>query len=137
MKRNLLTTRNYGNDIALLLLRVVVGIIMLVNHGLGKVEKFGNDPLKFMDFLGVGPQISLALVAFAEAGCSILIILGFVFRWALTPLIITMLVIIFKAKAGEPFGEIELPLFYLSVYAALFITGPGKYSVDNMLKPGS
>jgi putative oxidoreductase len=136
MKRNLLTTRNYGNDAALLSLRIAAGMLMLILHGAGKVQKLGNEDVKFMDFLGMGPDVSLWLVAFAEAICSILIAAGFVFRYALTPLIITMLVVIFNVKAASPLTEIELPLLYLSIYITLFITGPGKYAVDNLLKPG-
>jgi putative oxidoreductase len=136
MKRNLITTRNYGNDAALLLIRFAAGGLMLVNHGIGKVQKLSADEIKFMDFMGMGPEISLALVAFAEAVCAGLVMIGFVFRFALVPLIITMLVAAFVANAGEPFAEIESPLFYLLIYIALFITGPGKYSVDNSLQPG-
>lgn len=135
MKLNLLTPRNFGNDVALLLLRLTVGILMLFNHGYGKVERLaGDESVKFMDFMGLGPQLSLGLVAFAEAACSVLIIPGLLFRFALIPLIITMLVVLFKAHAGDPFKEVELPVFFLLVYISLFITGPGKYSVDSRWK---
>jgi putative oxidoreductase len=44
-----------------------------------------------------------------------------------------MLVAAFVAHAGDPFGKKEMALLYLLVYITLFITGPGKYSIDNAL----
>lgn len=106
---------------------------MLINHGTGKIHKLYDDPIKFMDFLGMGATMSLWLVVFAEAVCAGLIIIGFVTRFAVIPLIITMLVALFVANSGEPFSEVELPVIYLMAYIILLITGPGKYSVDHSI----
>jgi putative oxidoreductase len=136
MKRNLITTKNFGNDTALLVLRIVIGLLMFILHGTGKVHKLSEGNVQFIDFLGMGPDVSLWLVAFAEAGCSLLIVAGFLFRFSLVPLLITMLVIIFHVNAGKPLDDSEIPVLYLICYVTLFITGPGKYSIDNFLKPG-
>lgn len=133
MKIKLFSTGNYSNDIALLLLRVTFGGLLFFDHGIGKINKLHQDPVKFMDFLGLGPEISLYLVVFAEAACALLVACGLLTRLACIPLIITFLVVLFISKAGEPFTEIELPLMYLLSFIILFITGPGKYSVDSLL----
>lgn len=130
MKNQLFSIRNYNNDLALLLLRITVGGLLLINHGIGKIEKLQNPPVKFMDFMGIGPEASLCLVIFAEAVCSMLVVLGLVTRLACIPVIITFLVAILDAHAGSPLSKIELPLIYLLSYIILLITGPGKYSID-------
>ena len=119
-------------DLATLILRVSIGVIMAY-HGYGKLMHFSEMQEKFMNFLGLGPSISLALVVFAELFCSILLILGFMTRAALIPLIITMLVALFSAHNGDIFGKGELAALYLVAYTSLILTGPGRYSVDGIL----
>ena len=134
MKNLLFTTKSYSIDLGLLILRITFGGLMFINHGLGKIEKLQQHPVKFMDFMGIGQDASLWLVVFAEAVCTLLLVLGFATRLALIPLIITMLVATFKANAGQPFSEIELPLLYLLPFIALLFTGPGKYSIDRLIE---
>ena len=80
----------YG-DVALLILRLQLGILMLT-HGFPKLMNYSERMDKFADPFGLGPAASLALVIFAEFFCSILLIVGFKVRLAVIPLIITMLV---------------------------------------------
>ncbi|MEL7118139.1 MAG: DoxX family protein [Bacteroidota bacterium] len=127
--------QNRNNDLALLILRIVFGGSMLYGHGIGKLMRlFSGEEIQFFNFLGIGPEISLALCAFAEFFCAILIVLGLFTRWAALPLIFAMLVAIFGAHFGDPFGKIEKALLFLAAYAALFLTGAGSYSIDGLLK---
>ena len=41
--------------------------------------------IKFMDFMGLGPDISLTLVVFSEGLCAALLVLGLFTRWASIP----------------------------------------------------
>jgi putative oxidoreductase len=119
--------------LAMLLLRLFLGIAMLM-HGFPKLEKLmdgGN--IEFMNFLGLGPTISLVLVVFAEFICSILLILGLLTRWSLIPLIITMLVAVFGVHINDGFEKMELGLHYLAGYFIVLIIGAGKYSIDGIL----
>jgi len=119
--------------IALLLIRVFVAVFMLT-HGVPKLGRlFSGEEIKFMDFMGMGPVVSLALAVFAEFLCSILIALGAATRLASVPLIITMCTAAFVAHADDPFGTKEKPLLFLVVFIFLLITGAGKYSVDSLL----
>jgi len=122
-------------DIGLLLLRVTFGGLMLINHGWGKMMKFfGDDPIKFADPIGMGETASLALAVFAEVLCAVLIILGFLTRWATIPLITTMLVAIFIVHISDPFKKMEMAILYLIPYIVIWINGAGKYSVDALIK---
>lgn len=125
----------YPNNVstALLILRVVIGILMLM-HGWGKMETlFSGEPIQFADPIGIGANFSLALAVFAEVLCSILLILGLVTRFAAIPLLITMLVAVLVVHVADPFARQELPLLYASIYLVILITGAGKFSIDNMI----
>lgn len=117
-------------DAGLFLLRVGIGAMMLFGHGLGKVSKFFDDPTKFADPIGVGPVTSLGLAASAEAGCALLIIVGFYTRLAAIPLAITMLVAAFIIHGGDPWGKKEFAMLYAVPVIAIFLTGPGRWSID-------
>jgi putative oxidoreductase len=117
-------------DLGLLLVRLLSGGMMLT-HGLPKFDRlFGEGPVKFADPFGLGPEISLVLVIFAEVACSIFVMIGFKTRWATIPLMITMLVAAFYAHADDPFGDKELPLLFFTVFLSILISGPGRYSVN-------
>lgn len=119
-----------NRDLGLLILRLGLGLFMFYGHGLGKVIRlFGDDPIQFADPFGLGPTASFALAAFAESLCAILVALGLMTRWALIPLIITMTVA-YTRHMGDDFGQMEKALFYLVGFVALFLTGPGRYSLD-------
>lgn len=119
-------------DIAIFLVRIGIAVLMLT-HGISKTELFNETPVQFMDFIGLGAEISLALAIFAEVGCSILILLGLRTRIAVIPLIVTMLVAVFIVHSGDPFANQEMGLHYLLVYIMLLITGSGRYSLDRLV----
>ena len=126
-----------STDFALLLIRLVFGFSMIYGHGWRKLERlFSGEPIDFSDPFGLGPAVSLVLVVFAEVLCSVLITLGLFTRWALIPLIIPMLVAIFYAHLGDPFGRWEKALLFLTVFVSLFLTGPGWYSLDARFRKG-
>lgn len=129
-----LHTRALNLDAGLLILRVFVGLTMLFSHGWGKMLKVFDGDFGFADVLGMGPTVSLLLAVFAEVICSAFLALGWYTRFALIPLIITMLVAVFIIHADDPFSKQEFGLLYLIPYFALFLTGPGKYSLDAKLK---
>lgn len=119
-------------DLGLLLLRLAGGGLMLLNHGWPKISQFTEKASTFADPLGVGSSFSLGLTVFAEFFCAALIVLGLLTRWSLIPLIVTMGVAAFVVHAGEPVSEREGSLFFLMIYVVIMLTGPGKYSADQI-----
>ena len=121
-----------GHDTGLLILRVAAGVFMMT-HGLAKIQHFSELSQTFADPIGLGPKFSLALIVFAEFGCSLMLILGLLTRLAAIPLIIGMIVAAFIAHSPFTFGGSELPLLYLVIYTSFFFMGAGRFSVDHLI----
>jgi putative oxidoreductase len=62
------------------------------------------------------------------------VILGFFTRFFLIPPIINMAVAAFIFHSADPFAVKEKAIMYLIVFVALFFTGPGKFSLQAVLK---
>lgn len=121
-------------DIVLLIVRLFIGFAML-SHGFPKLQTLleGGD-IKFFDFLGLGPTISLGLTVFAEFICSIFLILGLFTRIAVGFLMFTMIIAGFVVHGSDPFEKREVSLLYLSVYALVMTLGAGRFSIDVMIE---
>ena len=120
-------------DFGLLAVRLLSGGMMLT-HGIPKFDRlFGEGPVKFADPFGLGPEISLGLVLFAEVGCSLLVMAGFKTRWATLPLLFTMLMAAFYAHGSDPFSDKELSLLFFTVFLSVLISGGGRLSVDQAI----
>ncbi|MEG2276278.1 MAG: DoxX family protein [Odoribacter sp.] len=126
------TDRKYS-DIAILFLRLLLGGMMLT-HGWSKMISFVTLSTVFPDPLGIGSQLSLGLVLFAEIGCSLLLILGCLTRLAILPLMFDMIVVLFMIDTTATFYQKELPLLYLGMSIVLLWTGAYRYSLDTMIR---
>lgn len=121
-------------DFGLLAIRLLSGGMMLT-HGIPKFDRlFGEGPVKFADPFGLGPEISLGMVLFAEVGCSLFVMLGFKTRWATLPLLFTMLMAAFYAHGNDPFSEKELSLLFFTIFLSVLISGGGRFSLDEWKK---
>lgn len=115
----------------LLALRMFFGVMFFI-HGLDKMMNFSTLSQTFPSILGFGSYMSLMLAIFCEFCCSLFMIVGLMHRLVLIPMIITMCMAFFVVH-GAMIPEGELALIYLFVFISLFITGPGRYSIDYML----
>lgn len=131
----LFQVRRNENNLSLILLIIRLSIAtLMIFHGLPKLNKLlAGGEIQFPDPLGVGTSVSLGLAIFAEIICSLLISIGLATRLALIPLIITMFVAIFVVHAADPIDVKEMAILYLLFYLLLFITGSGKFSVDQLI----
>ncbi|MEP6646583.1 MAG: DoxX family protein [Saprospiraceae bacterium] len=125
-------SRNWAIDLGLFLLRAGTGVL-LVPHGIMKVNSFSEKADGFYNFMHLGGRVSMGLTIFAEVVCSILLVLGLFTRLTLIPLIITMIVAVFVINPNATLGDRESGLLYLVPYVVLFFTGPGRISMDQML----
>lgn len=125
---------DFLQNIGLLIFRVLISTFMMLGHGLGKFQKLiSGDEIKFLDPFGIGQALSFSFAVFAEFFAAGLIILGLFTRFSSLSLIITMIVAAFIALSDDPFGKQEKALMYLVSFLLLFLTGPGKYSLQSLL----
>ena len=123
-------------DVALLLIRIVVGLAFTM-HGWGKIQ----NPFGWMGPEAIRPGIFQALAALSEFGGGLALLLGF-----LTPLaslgIASTMAVAFWFHAflrGDPFVSMtggpsfELATVYFSIALLLIAAGPGRFSIDRML----
>jgi len=123
----------------LLLMRIGLGIMMIL-HGYPKIMDGKEHWVKLggnMKYLGINayPEIWGFLASITETLGGLFLLIGFFFRPSCFFLMFTMLVAalsgIYGAHAAMPgiMGASEA-IELGSVFLALFIIGPGKYSVD-------
>lgn len=120
-------------SVALFLLRVGAGSLMMIQHGLGKLQNFGVRANSFSDPFGIGSTTSLSLVIFAEFFCTAFVILGLFTRLAAIPPVIAMGVALFIAHNGDFFGKGELPGLFLICFLVILLAGPGRFSLDRLI----
>ncbi len=123
-----------ARDFGLLLLRLGLGFGLVYGHGYGKLLNLIAGKGGFPDPLGVGSQTSLVLAVLAEFVCAIAISAGFMTRLATVPVVILFVVAFFMVHGGDSFLEKEKAFLYLTPYLALLFTGPGRMSLDEMLR---
>jgi len=123
-----------SKDAGLLALRVLVAATMLLRHGLEKFSHFSAMAAHFPNPLHIGATPSLMFATLADGICSVLLILGLATRWAALIEIVNLFVawslVLHFAFFGRTGGEGELVVLYLGAMVALFLMGPGKYSLD-------
>jgi len=120
-------------DLGLAILRIGFSASMLT-HGIPKIAKLSESPLKFPDPLGLGEMPTLILTLIGEVVAPLLILIGFKTKLATIPAAITMFVAAFVIHAADDFGTKEKALLYLVAFVVIFLAGAGKYSLDAMLK---
>lgn len=130
--KGLLSTRysEAAFNFALLLLRVVFGLLILVNHGIPKLMHFAGLSTKFYAPFHMGHQLALILMIFAEVFCAIFLVIGLFSRLAAIPLVVGLAVAVFMYHGVRPLAHSELAIVYLLAFGTILLVGPGRYSVD-------
>ena len=101
-------------------------------HGLDKMVNFNELSMTYPSVLGLGGYTTLMVSIFCEFCCSFFLMTGLLFRITVIPMIAAMAVAFFDVyDAVMPEGE--LALIYLCVFCILYITGPGRYSIDYLI----
>ena len=118
---------------AMLLLRVVGGGLM-IPHGYDKLKKFEEYKPDFTNFMHIGQGPSLALTIFAEFFCAALVVLGLATRLATIPLIAVMIMALFIGHHGDILGDGEHSAMFIGIFGTILFVGPGKASIDAMIK---
>ena len=119
----------------LLVLRLAIGT-MLIHHGYEKLANIENFADAFVRPLGLPFPVTMSyLAAFSEIGGSWLLITGLGTRLGALAIMGTMTIAIYHAIHTNGFNIYLLELLVLYFGGALCVaaTGPGKFSVDNLI----
>lgn len=122
-------------DLALLALRVWLGLSMLLLHGRHKLMGFLQMADSFPDPLGVGSTLSLMMAVTGEVIGSVLLVLGLLTRLGAVMGIATMGVAFFlvheRALSGQHSGE--MAFIYLAGFVTVLLAGGGRFTVDSAM----
>ena len=123
-----------NSDAALLILRLVLGVIMIY-HGIPKAMDFGGTVAGF-EGMGIPlPALAAAVATIAELVGGILMLLGIATDIAGLLFAIDMLGAILFVHAKNGFsvakGGVEWPLALLAMALAVALAGPGRYAVGS------
>ena len=125
--------KNY-ESIGIGLLRIRFGLMLVLAHGWptfnGLLTGGGGD---YPNPLGLGGKASMFLMVFAEFFCALFVVLGLYTRIALIPIIVGFFTAFFVFHSGDSFGSKELAFNYLVVFVLLFITGPGRFTISDLI----
>ena len=118
-------------SLLILALRIFFGILFFT-HGLDKMINCNELSYSFPSIFGLGSYMSLMIAIFTEFACSLFLISGLLVRITVIPMIAAMAVAFFDVHdAMMPEGE--LSLIYLIVFIIIYLTGPGRISLDYLI----
>ena len=123
--------RGKGVSLLIFVVRVFFGVLFFT-HGLDKMMNFNELSLNYPSVMGLGSYTTLMVTIFCEFCCSLFLIAGLITRIVTIPMIVAMGVAFFDIHDAM-FPEGELALIYLIMFTVLFITGPGRYSLDCLI----
>jgi putative oxidoreductase len=128
-----------SKDAGLLVLRICTCLSLFLKHGTEKLFTFSQMAQHFPDPIHIGTVPSLIAAMIGDGICTLLIIAGFATRWAALWSFMSIFVawafvhhFMFFPKPGGDHGE--LIVVYLAGLLAIFVAGPGRYSLDSFLK---
>ncbi len=126
-------------DAGLLFLRLTFGLSLFMKHGYEKIFHFSEMAPVFSDPMHLGSTTSLFMAMLSDSICSLLVVFGLATRWASA----WVFVVIFVGWSMQHhfmfFGHLvadhgELSVLYILAMGAIFIAGPGRFSIDAKLK---
>ena len=137
-------TRDATASLGLLALRVMVGLMMLIGHGIPKIQNYGSLKKFFYvpDFLPLSwAPACLITCIIAEVVGSAFVIIGFATRPAAFVVGYCMVVAAFSKLGATPWfvksatliETKELSIMYLIPMVAIILAGAGGYSLDAAL----
>ncbi|MEX2671837.1 MAG: DoxX family protein [Phycisphaeraceae bacterium] len=140
----LLNRRPILNDLALLLLRLIVGAVFIF-HGSQKLFGWFDGPgiegfAGFLEQMEIPePMVMAWVTAISEFAGGILVLLGLLTRLAaIAPLIVMIVAIVTvhpDAFAVDK-GGMEFALTLATILTALILAGPGRISIDGIVAGG-
>lgn len=129
-------------NMARLFMRLFVGV-MFMQFGIRQLVHFNELSSTFPCMLGLSPQACLIIMITIELLCSLLIMVGFLTRFATIPAVLSMAAAeIYIVKDLVPHINLwgitstqpgYLPIMFIGIFLFILLAGPGKISLDYFL----
>lgn len=123
-------------DLALMLMRVFIGLSFAIAHGLPKVQDSSGAIGAARGLSFPVPEVFGWAAILTEFLGGILLALGLLTRPAAVFTGITMIVAAFMIHGAHPFQKKELALAYLTTMILFLAIGAGRYSTDALIRGG-
>src|ERR1700722_17216971 len=128
----------HSADLALLVLRVWFGASLFLKHGTDKLFAYSAMVARFPDPLHIGTHASLAIALISDGIFSFLVIFGLATRWSALFIFINVLVawatVVHFQFFGKGVSPGEAMVLYLGGFLAIFLAGPGIFSLDSLFR---
>ena len=129
-------------DVGILVLRVIVFGTLFMKHGTPKLFDFNTElhweGAAYPNVFGLGSVGTLLIATFADGICSLLVVLGLATRWAAlfagSSLAVGWGMVHHFAFVGIEGRIAETISLYMVACLAIFLLGPGRYSLDAMIE---
>lgn len=121
-------------DAIILFLRINVGLLIFINHGLEKIFRFHHMLESFPDPLGIGKLTGLIFSLITDNVCAIMIIVGLFTRinaFLLCINLLTAFLLVHKGSILNTHGE--LVVIYFVVTLIILLYGPGNINAHKIL----
>ena len=131
-----------NRDMGILALRVCVLGALFMKHGTPKLFDFNTElhweGAAYPNVFGLGSVNTLLIATFADGICSLLVVLGLATRWAALfagcSLAVGWGMVHHFAFVGIEGRIAETISLYMVACLAIFLLGPGRYSLDAMIE---
>jgi putative oxidoreductase len=124
-------------DLALLVLRLCLGVTLFLRHGLEKLFGSADAISQFPDPLHLGSHLSFIVAACSDGFFSILIVAGLSTRWAALLIFCNIFVawalVVHFQFFGHGVSAGEAMVLYLGGLITIAVAGPGRFSADSFL----
>jgi putative oxidoreductase len=126
--------RQSSPDGGLLLLRLAGAFLLLYVHGLPKLLQYSSQVQNIEDPFHMGKGITLSLAIFAEVLCPLMVAVGYFARLACLPILFLLLVAMLCVHSDWGIAQGQVGWLLFTIFASIFVAGPGKYSFQWSLK---
>jgi len=131
----------WNPDMGILALRVFVLGALFLKHGTPKLFHFHEELMwenvGYPSVFHLGSVNTLLIAAFADGICTVLALVGLATRWAVAftfcSLAVGWGVVHGFAFSGQEGRIAETISLYMVACLAIFLLGPGRYSIDGMI----
>ncbi|MYM38790.1 DoxX family protein [Duganella qianjiadongensis] len=122
-------------DLGLLLLRLGGAYLLLMVHGLPKLQHYAGELAHIDDPLHLGRGLTLWLALLAEVLCPLAIAAGLCTRLACLPVLVLLLVSMLAVHPDWSLADGQFGWLLLVIFASISVAGPGRYTLLALLGP--